>query len=63
MELSNEQLKDKIVASIRGNDLRFVDVVNFAEDLCRLWKVGHEQMVQVVPMVLRVKCTPDKLFV
>jgi hypothetical protein len=59
--MTNEQLKDKIVASIRGNDLRFLDVVNLAEDLCRLWKVGHEQMVQVVPMVLRVKCSPDKL--
>ena len=59
--MTNEQLKDKIVASIRGNDLRFLDVVNLAEDLCRLWKVGHEQMVQVVPMVLRVKCSPDQL--
>ncbi len=59
--MTNEQLKDKIVASIRGNDLRFLDVVNLAEDLCRLWKVGHEQMVQVVPEVLRVKCSPDKL--
>jgi len=59
--MTNDQLKDKIVASIRGNDLRFLDVVNLAEDLCRLWKVGHEQMVQVVPMVLRVKCSPDKL--
>jgi len=59
--MTNDQLKDKIVASIRGNDLRFLDVVNLAEDLCRLWKVGREQMVQVVPMVLRVKCSPDKL--
>jgi len=59
--MTNDQIKDKIVASIRGNDLRFLDVVNLAEDLCRLWKVGHEQMVQVVPMVLRVKCSPDKL--
>lgn len=59
--MTNEQLKDKIVASIRGNDLRFLDVVNLAEDLCRLWKVGHEQMVQVVPEVLRVKCSPDQL--
>lgn len=59
--MTNEQLKDKIVASIRGNDLRFLDVVNLAEDLCRLWKVGHEQMVLVVPEVLRVKCSPDQL--
>jgi hypothetical protein len=59
--MTNEQLKDKIVASIRGNDLRFLDVVNLAEDLCRLWKVGHEQMIQVVPEVLRVKCSPDQL--
>ena len=59
--MTNEQLKDKIVASIRGNDLRFLDVVNLAEDLCRLWKVGHEQMAQVVPEVLRVKCSPDQL--
>lgn len=59
--MTNEQLKDKIVASIRGNDMRFLDVVNLAEDLCRLWKVGHAQMVQVVPEVLRVKCSPDQL--
>lgn len=61
--MTNDQLKDKLVASIRGNDLRFLDVVNLAEDLCRLWQVGRDQMVLVIPMVLSEKCSPDQLFI